>query len=86
MDFDSELEFERAFIKQLFEKGWETTVLKNKTEKESQKTNDVEEFINQKIANSENGIIYMNDKDMKTIMKAAAQNNFTTNINLNLKI
>lgn len=34
MDFDSELEFERAFIKQLFEKGWETTVLKNKTEKE----------------------------------------------------
>ena len=59
---------------------------KNKTEKESQKTNDVEEFINQKIANSENGIIYMNDKDMKTIMKAAAQNNFTTNINLNLKI
>lgn len=34
MSFSSELEFERALIKQLFEKGWEKTVLKNKTEKE----------------------------------------------------
>lgn len=34
MSFSSELEFESALIKQLFEKGWERTVLKNKTEKE----------------------------------------------------
>lgn len=34
MSFSSELEFESALIKQLFEKGWEKTVLKNKTEKE----------------------------------------------------
>ena len=33
MSFSSELEFESALIKQLFEKGWEKTVLKNKTEK-----------------------------------------------------
>ena len=34
MSFSNELEFEGALIKQLFEKGWEKTVLKNKTEKE----------------------------------------------------
>ena len=34
MSFSSELEFESALIKQLFEKGWEKTILKNKTEKE----------------------------------------------------
>lgn len=34
MSFSNELEFESALIKQLFEKGWERTVLKNKTEKE----------------------------------------------------
>lgn len=34
MSFSSEPEFESALIKQLFEKGWEKNVLKNKTEKE----------------------------------------------------
>ncbi len=34
MSFSNELEFESALIKQLFEKGWEKNVLKNKTEKE----------------------------------------------------
>ena len=34
MSFNNELEFESALIKLLFEKGWEKSVLKNKTEKE----------------------------------------------------
>lgn len=34
MVFNSELEFEHALIELLFQKGWERTVLKNKTEKE----------------------------------------------------
>ncbi len=63
---------------------------KKKTEKGNQKTDNIEEFINEKIANAENGIIYMNDKDMKSIMKAAEQNkqqnSFTANTMLNLKI
>lgn len=63
---------------------------KKKTEKGNQKTDNIEEFINEKIASAENGIIYMNDKDMKSIMKAAEQNkqqnSFTANTMLNLKI
>ena len=34
MSFNNELAFESALINLLFEKGWERTVLKNKTEKE----------------------------------------------------
>ena len=55
-----------------------------------QRIDNIEEFINEKIASAENGIIYMNDKDMKSIMKAAEQNkqqnSFTANTMLNLKI
>jgi len=34
MTFNDELQFETALIKVLFEKGWENTVLKNKTEQD----------------------------------------------------
>lgn len=72
------------------ERRFTKDIRKKKTEKGNQKTDNIEEFINEKIASTENGIIYMNDKDMKSIMKAAKQNkqqnSFTANTMLNLKI
>lgn len=62
-----------------------------KTEKTNNKESKVEKIVNKKVAVSKDGIVHMNDTNMKNIIKAMRENaaqqfNHTANTILNLKI